>query len=478
MPDHDITEADAVQTLHNWIDQHSEELVTALQGALRIPSLQSEPEEGAPFGTQCLAALEYTLGVGKSLGFAVHNDSGYAGHLEFGAGTDMIAALGHLDVVPEGDGWNFPPYGAEIHNGYIYARGASDDKGPTFAALFAAAAILKGGLPVKRRVRVVLGCNEESGFECVKHYWETANNERPVAAFTPDSRFPLIYAEKGIAGIELEKQLQPAENGLTVTAIHGGRRPNMVPDSTSATLTGSPDVLEASFLQLRDFWDKNVVSEIVGEELIITAGGKSAHAARPEGGDNAIARLARAIASLRVKEWASALDWINRSSNTNGSVLGIAHSDDVAGPLTSNLGLIAMTNENKIKLTYNIRYPVTWSFDLLLQNLNPVISAAGWDLVSTDDSPPLYVPQDKEPVKTLLRVYREETGDYDSEPGTMGGGTYARATPYTVAYGAAFPGGTDGPAHEPNERIAIESLIKAAKIYAHALYALATADTL
>jgi succinyl-diaminopimelate desuccinylase len=78
---------------------------------------------------------------------------------------------------------------------------------------------------------------------------------------------------------------------------------------------------------------------------------------------------------------------------------------------------------------------------------------------------------DREPVKTLLEVYREETGDM-KEPGTMGGGTYARAVPNTVSVGAGFEG--DGPPHESDERYAITSYLKCAKIYAHMLYALAT----
>jgi succinyl-diaminopimelate desuccinylase len=126
-----------------------------------------------------------------------------------------------------------------------------------------------------------------------------------------------------------------------------------------------------------------------------------------------------------------------------------------------------------IRLTYNIRYPVTWSIHLLLANLQPAIDKAGWALVEHFDQPPLYVPLDQEPVATLLRVYREETGDLTSEPRTMGGGTYARATPHAIAYGPSFPGGNDGPAHEPDEKFSLQTYTRAAKIYSHALFELA-----
>jgi len=104
------------------------------------------------------------------------------------------------------------------------------------------------------------------------------------------------------------------------------------------------------------------------------------------------------------------------------------------------------------------------------------IEKLGWKVANFTDSKPLYVPLDKEPVKSLLEIYRQETGDYESKPITMGGGTYARSTPKAVAYGPHFPGGEDGPAHERDERVSINNLIKAAKIYAHALYKLANAE--
>ena len=385
----------------------------------------------------------------------------------------MVAALGHLDVVPEGDGWTFPPYGATLHEGYLYARGASDDKGPTYAALFGAKALMDSGLPLKRRVRLVFGCNEESGFGCVHHYWEVAKEERPVAAFTPDAGFPLVYAEKGICDLVLEKPLPSGDFSLKLDSIQGGRRPNMVPDSAQARLSGTAEALLKAVADLHKFWDKNVTWEVAENGLIVTAAGKSAHGARPQGGDNAGARLARALLTLDLAPYKDILKWINESTDTTGDVMGIRGADDVAGPLTCNLGILETTEEGKIHLTYNIRYPVTWGFDFVLEKNAPVLEAKGWTLAESRNQDPLYVPLDKEPVSTLLRVYREETGDTESQPTTMGGGTYARATPHAVAYGAGFPGGSDGPAHERDERLALTSLFHAAKIYAHALYELA-----
>lgn len=462
-----------VKQLHDWIAGHEDEIVTSLQGVLRIDSVEGQPAPNAPFGIGPRKALDYTLDLAKRLGFRTKDVDGYAGHAEFGEGPEMIAAVGHLDVVPEGDRWKHEPFGAVIEDGFIYARGSADDKGPSYAALFAAKALLDSGLPLKRRIRVIFGCNEESGFGCVTHYWEVAKEERPVYAFTPDAGFPLVYAEKGIANLILEKELPANDGPLKIAKAGGGRRPNMVPDYAEATLTGTPDALDKAAATLSEFWDKNASFTASEGKIVVKAVGKSAHGAHPTAGDNAVVRLARALATLGLPDNDVWLNFVAETVDATGAALGIAHADDVAGPLTCNLGIMEFTDNRRIRLTYNIRYPVTWSIDALLAANRPVLEKNGWTLAEHHDQPPLYVPLDKEPVATLLRVYQEETGDTTSKPGTMGGGTYARATPNAVAYGAGFPDSSDGPAHEPDERIAIETVINSAKIFAHALYELA-----
>ncbi len=460
-----------VHRMYDWIESHKQEMVESLRGVLRIPSVEAQPEAGAPFGRPVRDALDYTLELCKKMGFDTFDCDGYAGHAEFGSGTEYIGVLGHLDVVPEGDRWNVPPYGAELKDGYIYARGASDDKGPTYAALFAAKALMESGALLNKRIRIIFGCNEESGFGCVHHYFETAGMERPAAGFTPDACFPLIYAEKGIANIVLQ-YARAASSTLRVDHAQGGRRPNMVPDFAEAVLKGSQTELEAAENALKKFWDRNVQVERLQGELHVAAIGKSAHGSTPVNGDNAIARLAKALLEAGLAQTEPWLHQIVETVDFTGGALGIAHTDDVAGPLTCNLGMIEC-NEQTVSVTYNVRYPVTWNADEMKAALLQKLQGSEWKLADLHDSPPLYVPLDQEPVATLLAAYREETGDTQTQPATTGGGTYARATPNTVAFGAAFPQGSDGPAHEPDERIAVETLVRAARIYANALYQLA-----
>ena len=77
---------------------------------------------------------------------------------------------------------------------------------------------------------------------------------------------------------------------------------------------------------------------------------------------------------------------------------------------------------------------------------------------------PIYLTSDDTLLKTLVRVYRERTGDMESVPLVIGGGTYSRAFDNMIAYGAEFPGDEEL-MHQKNEYIETERLVKLAEIY-------------
>ena len=138
--------------------------------------------------------------LGKTLGFRTANVDNKAGYIEMGEGDEMIAVLGHLDVVPVGDDWTYPPFGAEIHDGILYGRGVADDKGPTIGAIYAMKAIRDLGLPTDRRIRVIFGTNEERGCDCIKHYVE-AGEEHPVLGIIPGRGVSAHLFEKGMTTV-------------------------------------------------------------------------------------------------------------------------------------------------------------------------------------------------------------------------------------------------------------------------------------
>ena len=94
---------------------------------------------------------------------------GYIGLIDYGEGEETLGIMCHMDVVPEGEGWKHPPYGGVIADDEIHGSGTLDDKGPAICALYALAAVKECGLPMKRKVRIMLGGDEESGWGCMKH---------------------------------------------------------------------------------------------------------------------------------------------------------------------------------------------------------------------------------------------------------------------------------------------------------------------
>ncbi|MGZ4107816.1 MAG: Sapep family Mn(2+)-dependent dipeptidase, partial [Tumebacillaceae bacterium] len=234
-----------------WIEEHRDEIIGKTQGILQINSVGGpESGPGQPFGPGCAAALEYILQLGQEMGFTVKNLDGYAGHIEWGEGDEYFAVLGHLDVVPVGTGWTYPPFGGEIHDGKIYARGAIDDKGPTMAGLFGLKAIKDSGVTLGKKVRVIIGVDEETKWRCMDHYFQ--HEPKPIGGFAPDAVFPLIYAEKGIMCFDLDKERANIETApVVVRELSGGIRVNMVPDGCRIRLTTTGDV-SALVAQIQD----------------------------------------------------------------------------------------------------------------------------------------------------------------------------------------------------------------------------------
>lgn len=457
-----------IAKLHEWLAAHEDELVSTTQDILRIDTIEGPAEPNAPYGQGNRKALDYMLQYCQNLGMKTTDLEGHLGYADFGQGDRLVMTLGHLDVVPVGPGWKFDPFGAEISDGYIYARGACDDKGPTIASLFALRAIKDCFPNLNCRFRAAFGCDEESGFGCVERYVQT--EEAPTYGVAPDSGWPCYHGEKGIGDLLVSVKVPMGD--FELLEFSGGQRPNIVIDYASAKVRVGVAAMPGVEAKLEDNWDKNVTFSWSSDVLNIEAVGKAAHGSTPFYGDNAAERIARlllAIAPLSEREF---FDDLLMAFHPSGVGLGIHGRDDATGDLTSNIGVVSFSDRT-VHLLANVRYPATWKGEQLHALCQTKMEKLGeaWSFVVERDSPSLYFPLDHPLVKIIVQAYREETGDM-TEPATMGGGTYARAVPNTISIGTGWLG--DGEAHQTDERIAIESLKKASRIYAAILYRLAT----
>lgn len=460
--------------LNKQIERLKDELVSSTQELLRIKSVEEPALEGMPYGPGVGKALDCALDISSRLGFKTVNLDGYVGYAEYGEGEDYVGVLGHLDVVPEGDGWNYPPYGAEIHDGRIYARGSLDDKGPIMAALYGLAAIRDSKLPLSKKVRIIFGTNEETGSNEMHYYLK--KEKPPVSGFTPDAEYPIIYAEKGLTMFSIVKDLKIKPQGeLTLKYINGGQRPNMVPDYCEGAIeTNNAAELLNIIERISKENNYKVRVEHQGKQVIIKSYGVSAHGSMPEHGFNAIMQLFELLGRLPIgdSDISEFIGFINRNVgfDVHGVGFGVGLEDKASGKLSFNVGVVNM-DENKISLTLNLRYPVTFKLEDMMNPFNSKLEGTGIRVENFVHQEPLYFPEDHKLIKTLQSVYTEQTG-LEATLLAIGGGTYAKEMPNIVAFGPIFPGKPDLD-HQANEYIEVDDLILNAKIYAHAIYALA-----
>ena len=453
--------------LNETVLQKKDEMIRSLQENLRIPSVEGEHTPDAPYGIEVRRSLEHALATAKKLGFRTVNVDNHMGWCEYGEADEMVAVLGHLDVVPAGDGWTCDPWSGEIRDGKIWGRGTTDDKGPSIAALYALAAVRDAGLPIRRRIRVLLGCNEETGSADVKYYL-AHGGETPVMGFTPDGEYPVIIGEKGIINATFSRTYTQ-DGKLRLISIQGGSAPNVVPAHATAEFECDANIAD----QMTAMQAPDVTFRKTLRGFIVEANGVSAHGSTPGLGENAIGRLVLALDNLPLEgDLASAIHFLAEKlgMETDGASAGIALYDDVSGGLTLNWGTIA-GDDQKFSLKINYRYPVTFSYEDCGPAFNKLFLDAGFTLDQEGWKDKLYFPADSELVSSLLKVYREQTG-LEGEPKSIGGGTYAKSIPNLLAFGPIFPG-DEIREHKPDEYITIDNLVKNAQIIAAAMYTLA-----
>lgn len=473
-----------VQTLTqiNWmseVEKRKDALIKDTQGLLHIKSLLDEENTSsdAPLGQGVKEALEYMLQLGEKDGFTPKNVGNLAGHLEFGEGNELLGILCHVDVVPEGDGWSSDPYGAEIRDGKIYARGALDDKGPTMAAYYALKIVKELGLPLKKRVRMIIGTDEESNWRCVEHYFQ--HEEMPTLGFAPDADFPIINAEKGIADFDMVQKKSfndSAEGEVEVISFVSGKRYNMVPDYAKAVLKlkeNQAGLLEDYSSFMREY-ELEHIHQAENGTLILEVKGISAHGMEPKNGKNAGLFLAEFLSKQNLEVKASHyFQFVSRYffNDSRAVNLGVAYSDDISGDLTINPGKLSFSPQSGGSIGMTCRYPVTNKMEDTKTKLDDLLIDEGFEINHFSDSKPHHVDEKEFLIQTLKKVYEEQTGE-KAEMIAIGGGTYARSLKSGVAFGPLFPGRPDI-AHQKDEYMYIEDLLKATAIYAQAIFELA-----
>lgn len=451
---------------------HKEDLLKDLFELLSVRSiLGTDITEETPFGSGPREALDLILSFGERDGYKTKLVENKAGHIEVGQGDELFGILGHVDVVPvvEAD-WTSHPFKPEIRDGKIFARGSLDDKGPTMAAYYAVKLLDKLGVKWNKRVRVIIGSDEETGFRCVEAYFK--HEEQPASGFTPDAMFPLVYAEKARATFDhkLKFVLEDGNYNYKLVKFNGGQVLNMVIASAKAELVGEVSDIKEKFENF--LVQEKLDGEVTVEDTIkLTLKGKAAHGSTPQYGINGATKLAEFLSTLGLDN--NGKNFVNYiveklANDPFGEKLGIDYSDNEMGEATYNYGILDYDLEKKVGIvSTDCRHPM--KFDLVARLNGVKVDNIDIEVTSTKEAH--YVPKDDELVTTLMDVYRKHTGDTKNDAFVLGGGTYARCLKKGVAFGLLFPGKEDT-MHQANEYLEVEDLLLATAIYAEGIYKL------
>ncbi|RNC29802.1 MAG: putative dipeptidase [Candidatus Dichloromethanomonas elyunquensis] len=462
--------------LKDIIHSLREDLIQAVQDCVRIKSISGDPE-----GTK--KVLEFYLNLGQQMGFNISNADDLGGVIAYGSGKRTFGIIVHLDTVPEGNGWQVPPFEGRIQDGKIYGRGAIDDKGPAVSALYALKVFKDSGMEPDCQFQIIIGIDEESVWNSTPKLLKEI--KEPDFSFVPDSKFPIVIAEKGLIWLEIQKNL-PAEtlskkNEIIIQKMEGGGESlNIVPDTCYAILKTDFSERSKAGEKLEQFKKEtgyDITLDQSSPDLKLVSKGRSAHAFVCNEGKNAVSQLILFLNRLDIKK--NQKDFIQTycqhlAMESYGESLGLALEDDLTGKLTVNPGYIHI-DEKSITLKADIRFPAKEHLDSVKRKVEEAFEVFGGKLRIIDSLKSLNFSEDDPNIRKLLQVYKDYTGDTEAKPLGMEGTTFSKAFQNAVAFGPAFPGMAKVE-HQPDEYIEVEHLLRCTEIYALALEALSKKD--
>ena len=432
------------------------EMMENLKEFIAIDSTYDEStvDENNPFGKGVSKALEFIANLARKDGFIVNNYDNYLVEILTNELDKNITIMAHADIVPVGTGWPQDPLQMVEKDGFLYARGVADDKGPLLSCYYGLKALRDKGLLGNYQVRFLVGGNEERGSACMEHYFKTLKKKQPTYGFSPDSAYPLTYAEKGIIGFIVKKNVKFPE----IKYIKGGVASNAVIEKCEVLL--KEDLNLIAYLNDQEA-DYSYLAK--GEEMLLTFNGVAAHGSIPWMGKNAALDAIKYLGEYyKNADFKKLYELLN---DPRGAGVNAAANSENMGTNSLNVGIISYENE-KLEVVVNYRHVETVKAEDMINNIKE--ASKPFEIEVEGISPILFYPKDSDLITTLLRVYQEETGDYETEIIASGGGTYAKEADNVVAFGMEYPG-HDPKMHGVNENTKREYLVESMGIYAHAI---------
>ena len=425
--------------------------------------------ENEPYGLGPKAALVRFLEIAERMGFDTRILENQVGYVEYipsncdSSDEDYIGVLGHVDVVPtDGQIWSVSPYQLTVAKNRLLGRGVVDDKGPLLAALYGLKILVDEGCLLEKKIRIIVGTNEENGSSDIPVYLKT--EAAPSMGFTPDGAFPMITSEKGALLFRLKKAMALEYEEFL---IQGGKQPNMVPDMATA--------------HIKTKSTKRSTIERIEKRFR----GKASHGSEPDLGINAITGLLQNLIKSNTDEHYNnhVINPIEIKVMVDLAHLfhqkfwgqGIFSEDflqeeawvDPSMRTSLNLGTLKWDLES-LEMFVDIRYlGDRIKRDRIVEEFTKKFTELGYEVQCLFEVPALHFPKEHPLVKTLSGVYTSVTGE-QAKTIHSGGSTYAKVMPGIIAFGPVFPE-RENMCHMPDESILIDDMKKGLELYGRAI---------
>jgi len=464
------------ERIEAWIEEHRERMIADIVRLVRIESVSDKESDVKPYGQGCKDALDAMLEMARGYGFETHNYEDYFGKIWFSGDEEgpKISLWGHLDVVPEGEDWQYPAFEGLVKEGAIIGRGSQDNKGQVIATLYVMRCIRDLGVPLRHKLELYVGTDEEQGMSDLDYF--LSKYPEPEFNLVPDSNFPVCFGEKG--GFTLNAVANSAVSE-EVVSFAGGTANNVIPAKSSATLRVGERLARAL-----PFLRERLRVEEDGDVVHLHALGEAGHSAFPENSVNAIRILTEALCESGALNEADGrlFDFLNRiNEGYRGEGLGIAREDRQSGYLIC-VGTIAGLRDGRPEATLNVRLPISVRNEPVLEQIEALAGEYGYSVEVLKSNPAHYFPEEHPVVERLTGVYNAVMGQ--NKPAfVLPGGTYCRKLKNSISFGMGF--GADnrkylekykhilkdghGHAHGPDEVTLVELLEKAIRIYVEGL---------
>ena len=468
------------EQIRNWLAEHRDEMIRDIFDLVRVDSEKMPAKEGMPYGEGPAQALALALSKAEGYGFTTQNHENYVGSIDMQDAPRGLDILAHLDVVPATPGFTVTqPFEPVEKDGKLYGRGTADDKGPAMAALYAMRALKELGVPLRKNVRLILGCDEECGSSDIEYYYK--KEAAAPCTFSPDSCFPVVNVEKGhLVAAFVCKSDRKSGVMPCITEAQSGMKFNIIPDTAQMRVANvDRAILAAAAKNLVRELPVKITIETFPDDLRVTVKGKSAHASTPELGVNALTAMLRLLHDVKAAFAATedaatkallALSEVLVHADHAGQALGVDRDHEVTGPTTVSPDILELADGN-LRLTIDSRMALGSTRENTVGTLERVAETCGCTFDVERYSETHYVPADSEFVKTLIACYEDVYEREGSKPIAMGGGTYVHEVENGVAFGCVEDE-EEVNMHGDDEHIAVDDLLKGSATFALAIYAI------